>query len=698
MLIVDTPEKLAEAIRFIQESEMLAYDIETTGLNTRKDSIIGFGVSNHIDGFYFPVAAYNRKRDSVEPTGIDKAGVYMVLRALESKKLLMFNAAFDAVFTLNAYNVNLIPAIHTDVLLLKHTCDEEFPFGLKEIATKLWGHDVKKEKEEMQASIKEAGGSIKQYYKASTETLAKYCVQDCLLTFRVYNYYSSQLKQQGLEKFFYEDEVMPLYREVTIPMERTGVRLDIPLMTQTLADINQDLVDTEQRIQAAIDPHLDLFTAWYMNKEYPYKEKGRIAKIMKKCEAELKEAQAIAYDEDYEDKPMFNLLSKHHLKKLFFDTLKETPISKTELGNPQVDEEFLDAMAVKYAWAAQLIVYNKLTKIKGTYIERMLNDSEDGILYPRFMQHRTVSGRYSGDLQQLPRPIHDGTLVGKYTSVIRKFIIPRVGAKLIGADYEQLEPTIFSHTSGDLALQEIFTSGKDFYSEIAIRTERIKGVSSDKSAQNYLGAVNKQARQTAKVYALGIPYGLTGYKLQFELGVTNEQGDNLVKAYLDAFPALARWMEVSKDQARYEGYVSSEAGRVRHMPRCKELFSRYGARLGDSLQLWKDFNKDPERYAAAKLAHKEYKNLCNNSINFKVQSLAASIMNRASIAIVRKLASEQLKAVLVLQIHDELVLDVPDNEIEQVSAIIKSTMETIYPLSVPLRVTPQIGACYADTK
>lgn len=697
MLIVDTPEKLAEALQFIQESEILSYDIETTGLNVRKDSIIGFGISNHLDGCYFPVAEYNPKLDILTPLGLSRPLLVTALKALQGKKLLTFNGAFDIPFTTNQFSVDLLPSLYCEVMLLKHTCDEEFPFGLKEIATKLWGTEVKAEKEEMQASIKANGGTAKEYYKANSELIAAYCVQDCVLTYRIYNHYLAELKRQRLEAFYFTDEVLPLYKEVTIPMEQAGVKLDMPLLIQSLADIDQDMALIEQGIQEALVPNLGLFIAWFLNKDYPpATPSGKVPQWAKKGLTQYE-----AWKKDNPTGYMFNLLSKHHLKKLFFDTLHEEPLSKTPTGLPQVDEDFLDVMAKKYAWAGDLIVYNKLTKLKGTYIMRLIEEQEDGIFYPSFLQHRTVSGRYSGDMQQLPRPIDDPTvpaLVRKHNNRIREFIIPRNLNILVSADYEQLEPSIFAHTSGDPALQEIFKTGKDFYSEVAIRTERLRDVSSDKSASNYLGKLDKAARQKAKAYSLGIAYGMTGYKLQYEIGVDLETADRLVADYLAAFPSLARWMDQSKDKVRYDGTIATESGRVRHMPECKALFNKFGARLGDSLQLWKDYHNNPILYAEAKAAHKTYKNYCNNAINFQVQGLAASIMNRAAINIARKLKTEQLKTIIVAQIHDELVFDMPQAESELVLPMIKHEMESAWKLSVPLRVTPQTGACFRACK
>lgn len=679
-MIIKNEQDVAALLEFIHANEELAYDIETTGLNVRKDTIIGFGISNAYSSFYVPMWRFHRDLDCILPTGVHIDLIRMILSALTHKKLLMFNAAFDAVFTKRVFRIDLVAALHADVLLLKHTCDEEFPFGLKEIATKLWGTDVKKEKEEMLASIKANGGTAKEYYKADTELLAKYCEQDCLLTFRLYNYYSKQLKEQQLETFYYHDEVMPLYREVTIPMEEAGVKLDLEKLTNVLVDISADIDCIEEDIQTTIAPHLGLFTEWFLNKDYPLKTAtGKLPAWAKNYNTQLD-----AWKADAEDW-MFNLQSKHHLKKLFFDTLKCEPLSKTPTGLPQVDEEFMISVQEQYPWVKKLIEFNRLSKLKSTYIDRLLEEQEDGIFYPSFLQHRTVSGRYAGDLQQLPRPDSGDNRVARYTSVIRELIVAPVGSKLISADYEQLEPRVFAHTSGDAGLARIFTEGKDFYSEIAYNTEGMK-------------EVTKEQRQKAKSYALGIAYGMTGYKLKFELGCTEEEADTLVEKYLTAFPELRRWMNESKKEAISTGIIRAQSGRVRHLSRAKALYSKYGATITDSLQLWKTYHDSPAVYAQVKQDYKTFKNECNNAINFQVQGFAAGIVNRAAIAINRVIKKNNYKTKLIMQIHDELVYESPIEEYEWLSAVIKHYMETTTLLSVPLITTPQIGNNFRECK
>jgi DNA polymerase I-like protein with 3'-5' exonuclease and polymerase domains len=701
-MLVVTEQDVEQLLEFINSEEILAYDVESTGLNTRKDTIMGFGVSSSTSGFYIPCNRYDTVLSTVLPAGPGPELIKLVFAALKRKKLLMFNASFDARITKAYFGEDLLPALYADVLLLKHTCDENFPLDLKGIAAHLWGHDVKKEKEELKEAIKANGGTSKQYFKADTGVLARYCIQDCLLTYRLYNHYSRELRAQGLEDFYYKDEVLPLYKLVTIPMEEAGVALDLPKLLLAQEDIKVAIAKLEDAVQAAIATHLDaVFKPWFLTKEYPLSTwKGNVTLLGRAFtdgySAHMSEIefQEQAWRRDAEEH-MFNLQSKHHLKKLFFDTLKEKPLSTTPTGQPQVDEAFLAGMVVKHGWCSILIEYNKLQKIKSTYIDRLLEEQENGIFYASFQQHRTVSGRYSGDLQQLPRtlePSQASEAVVHFNNLIREFIVPRSNNVLVSADYEQLEPTVFAHTSRDEALQRIFNDGTDFYSTVAIQTEHLASVSAIKTATDYLGKVNKIARQKAKSYALGIAYGMTGYKLKFELDCSEEEANKLVESYLNAFPKLRRWMNESRNTVKDTGAIKTETGRMRHMPEVKRLFKKYGPVIDNDLELWKCYYHMPSLYVQVKADRKIYKNLLNNAINFQVQGLAASIMNRACIALALK------GHVPILQVHDQIVFDCSKQEATELGALIKHTMENTTKLSVPLRTDPIYGESFRKCK
>lgn len=693
-MICYTDSELAQAAAFIAANDIIAYDTETTGLNTRKDQVIGFSFGNEHQAFYIPT----KKWDGGQLVNLLEPGVFMpILSSLSLKKLVMHNSTFDVLMVKQNYGVDLLNCLHADTMLMKHTCDEAYPFGLKEIATMLWGTNVTEEKEEMLASIKANGGKAKEYYKASVSVLGRYACQDAMLTMRLFNHYNNRLQDQGLADFYYHDEVQPLLTTVTIPMVERGVCVNLPLLLNSQKEINKDLEMLEARIQETIAPELGLFTTWFLNKDYPLKTAtGLMPKWAKDGLTQMQ-----AWQRDYPGQHMFNLQSKFHLKKLLFDTLKLEPLSRTPTGMPQVDEAFLETLHQQLPWTQLLSDFNRLTKLKGTYIDRLIEEQEGGRFYPEWKQHATVSGRFGGDMQQLPRPLDEGTasaIVVRHTNRVRQFIIADPGHLLCSADYEQLEPSIFSHCSGDACLQAVFNSGADFYSTVAIDTEGLQSVSADKASPVYLGRVNKAARQKAKAYALGIAYGMTSWKLQFEIGVPQNEAEALVQKYLAAYPDLAKWMRDSKLQATELGFVKTESGRQRHLVQARRLARKYGPWLSDSLEVWKRYHASPALYAQAKADRKLYTNELNNAINFQVQGLAASVVNRASIAIAQKLKTAQLKSYLCAQIHDELLLNVLESEKDQVGLLIKETMENIIQLAVPLRTVPQFGLSFKDCK
>jgi DNA polymerase I-like protein with 3'-5' exonuclease and polymerase domains len=737
-MIVRQKEAINQVLNMLKSSLYWSYDIETTGLNVHKDKIIGFGCCNPLnisEKFYIITKEWiNGELITV----LEKEAVLPVLNQLKTKRLLTYNGSFDTRFTYHYYNIDLIESIYSDIMLLIHTTDENrISYKLKDVAADTFGNEAKIEQKDMFESIKANGGTEKEYYKADSTLMAKYGIQDNILTCKLYNHYNKILNSEGLFDFFYNEEVMPLYRLVTIPMELKGVPLDMNLMTSTLEEIKLDLNRLQEDIQTAIAPHLDDFNRWYLNKEYPgtqlsgqflealcsiiapsdwpktkagthsfskvaFKKKPHLFETdlwkyydaQMRLPAELTDQVRLKLFQDTGEKYMFNILSKDHLKRLFFTKLKETPTSTTDKGSPQVEDDFLIAMSEKYEWVRWLRTYNKLTKIKSTYIESYLEKQNNGIFYPSYFQHRTVSGRYGSNLQQLSRPMEQGQaeeIVVKYNNRIRKFFIAGDGHKIIGTDYSSLEPMVFSHVSNDEGLRGIFRNGLDFYSLIAIQTEELHEFSADKKASNYLGKLNKQARQRAKAYCLSVPYGSTPFALGMTLGVSTQVAEGLYNKYLNAFPDLKKWMKDTVVEVVSNGKVRTETGRIRRFPELKQLMEKYkGVDMTNQLEIWKAFNEQHNTYKIAKEDGKKIRNFINNSRNIKIQGLAASIINRASIAIAKRLKNIE-GAYIFANVHDENLVRCLEKDVPEVSSIIQDCMENTYKISVDLIAEPSIG-------
>lgn len=726
----------------ILTSDIIALDTETTGLNVRKDRVIGVGVASHTQSLYIPLLAWNGEH-LVECAAMEDA-MYL-LNKLKGKKLVLHNAAYDLRIIKHDLGIDLLPALHCDTILLKHTLDEVPPFGLKDIAIKHaaelgFDRDPTIEKKLMEKSISDNGGKhtkdCYELYKADVKLIGEYCEQDCKLTLAVYDYYSKKLEDEGLVDFYYKDEVLPLYKEVSIPMMERGIKLDLPKIRMLKESIEKELTSLEVEVQEKLREYSTDFKSWFFEKEYPAKPAGNFAQelaehyqlpLPKTATGKLSMAKAaIAALPDGEIKSFLlgegqlspeivaliqqkihgeqvgeyfiNINSKDHLKRIIFNFLGERPERHTEKGAYQLDDDFLHSIENKYSFILPLLVYNKLNKIRSTYIDRFLEEQEDGIFYPQFNQHRTISGRFGSDIQQLPRKMEDGhPLVMKYTNAIREFFITRPFHIFVDTDYESLEPHIFASVSGDKGLQDIFNKNMDFYSTIAIMTEKLKGVSADKKADNYLGKVDKAARQKAKAYSLGIPYGMEAFKLGKELNIAQGEAQRLVDQYLNAFPDLKKWMHATDEAVKKVGYVTSLVGRRRRMPEAVNIIKQHGAWILDSLELWKQYHESPTLYEEMKDTRRKLKNYINNGRNFQIQSLAASCINRSSIAINREFKQKKLDAIIVCSIHDQTVVECKKEIKDQVMEIVKRHMENVIELPVKLKAPPALGYNFAES-
>jgi DNA polymerase-1 len=302
----------------------------------------------------------------------------------------------------------------------------------------------------------------------------------------------------------------------------------------------------------------------------------------------------------------------------------------------------------------------------------------------------------------------------KYVNIVRAFLTAGNGRKVIDADYESLEPHCFASVTGDKALQEIFNKNWDFYSTVAIKTEKLNedksrfpnGVSADKSAPNYLKKLEPLARNKAKAYSLGIAYGMEAYALKMTLEVDQKTAEGLIKGYLDGFPQLAEWRNNSRTQVKEHGYIKNYVGRVRHLPKVKSLFEKVGDRMMD----WR-FRKQLETQIPPKYvkkdgeiiktisprdqvtqAYRDYRNGLNNCLNFQLQSLAAAVVNRAALVINRRAKEMGIDACVQAQVHDQLIINVREDQADEFAPIVQEIMESTTQLpGVTLKAPPEIA-------
>ena len=344
----------------------------------------------------------------------------------------------------------------------------------------------------------------------------------------------------------------------------------------------------------------------------------------------------------------FNIQSPKQIAEILFGQLELPVIKKTPSGAPSTDEEVLQKLAEDYPLPARILDYRSLAKLMSTYIEKLprMADPKTGRVHTNFSQATAVTGRLASsdpNLQNIPVRTEEGRR-------IREAFVPAEGCKLLSADYSQIELRIMAHIAEDENLLTAFREGKDVHQATAAE---IFGIPLDD--------VNSEQRRYAKVINFGLIYGMSAFGLAGNLGIERSAAQNYIAKYFDRYPGVAQYMERTRLEARENGYVETVFGRRLWLP---EIQGSNG----------------PRRQGAERAA-----------INAPMQGTAADLIKLAMIAVEDWLEKEQLKTKLLLQVHDELVLDVPFDELEIVQAKLPGLMCNVAQLKVPLVVSIGIG-------
>lgn len=737
--IITDKAGVVELANYIKSGNIIAYDTETTSVNPRNGQIIGFSVSANIgEGYYFPTRYWEPDSQTLVESHIDGTSCDEIAKKLigmlKGKKLVMHNGSFDIRYTKNFYGIDLREDLHCDTMLLRHTLKEDGPFGLKDIAIEIQhdlGLDAEKDANEEQLRLKESihknGGQTTklnfEIYKADMRLLGEYAAADTDLTLRVMTHYLPILKEENLWDFFFTDEVMPLYRTVTIQMEERGAKLNMDLINDIDNQITKDIARLEKEVTESLLA-LPATKEWVMvraRQANPPKLRGNFGKMIAALE-NPRNPDGIAEflktgDESHLDHidslkvsiellkrkegALVNISSKKQLGEICFNFMGVKPLSQTRKGTDQFNEDLVDSLAKDYDWAAKMKDYNKLNKIKSSYVDRFKDNAEDGRYYFYVKQHGTTSGRFSSDSQQLPRILEPGEaspLVLKYNNVVRRFIQAEPDRKLVICDQNSLEPRVFASVSNDPALINVFLNGEDLYSRVAIQAFKLTDVSAVKSDDNYLKKVRPDLRQRAKSIALAIPYGAGAWQIGQTLGIHVKEAQKLVDGYLDGFPELAKWMSDTHLRANTIGRIVNKTGRIRHLDKVRAIYERYEDNL---IKPWmfKGIKEQAKRQgieAEIQQLRMEYKNGLNNAKNFQIQSLAASIMNRSAIAIHKEFRERNLDAYIMMQIHDEFVINASADIAEEASRIVKHHMENTVSIATGLVAEPNITDDFAE--
>jgi DNA polymerase-1 len=344
----------------------------------------------------------------------------------------------------------------------------------------------------------------------------------------------------------------------------------------------------------------------------------------------------------------FNLNSPKQLGEIFFDKLKLPVVKKTPSGSPSTDEEVLQKLAEDYPLPKVLLEYRSLAKLKSTYTDKLpkMVNAATGRVHTNYGQAIAVTGRLSSNdpnLQNIPIRTAEGRR-------IREAFIAPVGSVIVSADYSQIELRIMAHLSGDENMLRAFAAGEDIHRATAAE---IFGLA--------LSEVSGEQRRYAKVINFGLMYGMSAFGLAGNLGIERSAAQMYMEKYFTRFSGVKQFMDDVRQQAKSQGYVETVFGRRLWLP---EINSPNG----------------PRRQGAERAA-----------INAPMQGTAADLIKLAMIDVQKWLTASQMKTLMVMQVHDELVLEVPENELALVKEKLPALMAEVAQLKVPLLAEVGVG-------
>ncbi|MBX9894840.1 MAG: DNA polymerase I [Nitrosomonas sp.] len=434
--------------------------------------------------------------------------------------------------------------------------------------------------------------------QVAIDNATQYAGEDADITLRLHQTLYPNITQDDRLSGIYHNIEMPIL-EVLFEIERNGVLLDYRLLQKQSHELGEKLYALEVQ------------------------------------------AHALA------EQP-FNLNSPKQIQDILFNRLKLPVIKKTPTGVPSTDEDVLQQLALDYPLPKLLLNYRSLAKLKSTYTDKLplMKNPVTGRVHTNYAQAVAVTGRLASsdpNLQNIPVRTAEGRR-------IREAFIAPPGHRILSADYSQIELRIMAHISQDEGLLKAFAAGEDIHKATAAE---ILGITPDQ--------VDQEQRRYAKVINFGLIYGMSEFGLAAQLGVERGVARAYMERYFARYPAVERYMQQTREQARKSGYVETVLGRRLWLP---EINHANGNR----------------RQSAERAA-----------INAPMQGTAADIIKLAMIAVRDWLNQHELHSKLIMQVHDELVLEVPEGEVEIMQKMLPELMGNVLTLSVPLRIEVGVG-------
>jgi DNA polymerase I len=595
--IVDTPEKLADLAKALNQAKIISFDTETTSTEEMRANIVGISLAiQEGEGYYIPVG-------HIVGTNLPLKDVMTALQApMSNPKIgkIAHNAKYD--YIVLARNGLRVTPLTFDTMLAEFIVDPgSRNLGLKNMAFVKLGEEM--------THIEDLIGKGKKQItmdQVAIESAAPYAVADAETTLRLMPIIQAELQRVNGTRLLEEID-LPL-TPVLADMEMSGISLDLPFFVETGKRLEKRMAEIEKQV---------------------YEKAG---------------------------KP-FNINSTQQLSDVLFKDLGLEPPdrgNKTASGHYSTAAGVLDLLRGKHEVVDLVLEHRELAKIKSTYVDALqaaLNE-DTGCVHTSYSQTGAVTGRLSSinpNLQNIPIRTEEGRR-------IRNGFVAGRDHVLLSVDYSQIELRIVAHMAQDEAMLAAFRAGEDIHTTTAAA---IYGVPEDQ--------VTKNMRRRAKSINFGLIYGMSVFGLTRYTDLTLAEAEEFVKAYFKQFPGIKKYLDGIRKLAAQQGYVETLLGRRRYFP---ALQGKQNVQV-----------KNREEREA---------------INAPIQGTAADIMKIAMLKIPPALKAAGLKGKMLLQVHDELVLEVPEKELKKTARLVQEVMSDAYPLSIPLSTEARYGKNWGD--
>ncbi len=574
----------------VEAAELTAVDTETTSLDDMRAELVGISLSTEaFAGAYIPLAHDGPDAPQQLPLDEVLARLKPWLENPKARKLGQ-HVKYDRHVLAN-HGIEVQGFVH-DTLLQSYVIEVHKPHGLQSLAERHLGRTGASYE-----SLCGKGAHQIPFAQVDVAKAAHYACEDAEQTMAVHQALWPLLEASDKLRFIYELEMQS--SEALYRIERNGVLIDAPTLAAQSHELGQRILQLET------------------------------------------DAYEIA------GQP-FNLGSPKQLGEIFFDKLGMPVVKKTATGARSTDEEVLEKLAENYPLPAKLLEHRSLSKLKGTYTDKLaqLAHPRTGRVHTHYAQAVAVTGRLSSNdpnLQNIPIRTAEGRRV-------REAFVAPPGRVIASADYSQIELRIMAHLSGDQALLHAFQHGLDVHRATAAEVFNVA-----------VDQVSSEQRRYAKVINFGLIYGMSRFGLAKNLGITNDAAGAYIDRYFQRYPGVKRYMDDTRAQAKAMGYVETVFGRRLYLP---EINSPNG----------------PRRAGAERAA-----------INAPMQGTAADLIKMAMVKVQEVLDATKPDILMVMQVHDELVFELPEAEVEWLTVEVPKLMAGVAELKVPLLAEVGVG-------